>query len=396
MSPLASDFYHHQHQHQQDQINRGIGQIPNNAPHQMGLKAYHYPDSLASQRDLKNHVDSHGEYLRHDQSRFHHSNPASEQKQQQIIPNSANGIQPTNFLQRHSYDQQANSKPCVLIRPIPHSVPANNPQNRRMVAPSMIRVQVPSIGHAGNLQCINECINSLAYINQWPGQLPANDKRISLSSSNVMLQYVPNYSSPPLNSNYQVESSHAGQATNPAADSNTQSKRKIIENKINEISQLEEDLLKELQKYPEYDERTINPLRFKLQSRYQTVMRTDPKYCSENNIEPRLWKSVFYQFIELRQKEIERDPDSQSSKDELLKLVEEASVFYENLLVFIQDDFEFSIDDYINHQYDSDKPNFELIKFASHSIQKIYLHLGDLSRFREQISVKPNYNKARK
>lgn len=394
---LTNDFY------QPDQINRAqpLGQISSSSTSSTTLKQYH-SDPLASPRDHKNHLDSHGEFLRHDQNRNHYNLTPPEQKQQNI-PNSGTIVQPTNFLHRQLYDNSANAKPCVIIRPTSHNSyqTANNPHNRCPIAPGLMPGQLPGNVHGTNMhpQYSTDCLNNLAYINmkQWQRQLYqiSNDKRIPLSP-NVMLHYLPHYPSSPNNLSNQSDPGHINQPANMTGDQNTQSKRKIVESKRSEITQLEQELEKELLKYPAYDERVINPLRFKIQSRYQNIILTDPKYCTEHSIEALLWKSVYLQFIELRQKEIKENPDLQSSKDELLKLVEDASIFFENLLVMIQDDFNFSIDDYINHHYDTDNPKQELIKFAALSVQKMYIYLGDLARFREQISVKPNYNKARK
>ncbi|RWS15315.1 telomerase-binding protein EST1A-like protein [Dinothrombium tinctorium] len=99
-------------------------------------------------------------------------------------------------------------------------------------------------------------------------------------------------------------------------------------------------------------------------------------------------------FIEMRRREMEENP-SEENKDMLNKLVEEATTFFENLLVNLQDKFEFSVDQYIEHEYDPEMPGYDVIKLAAISAQKIYLYLGDLARYKEQASGTSNFAKAR-
>eukprot|EP01064_Diplonema_japonicum_P030092 TRINITY_DN5014_c6_g1_i1.p1 TRINITY_DN5014_c6_g1~~TRINITY_DN5014_c6_g1_i1.p1 ORF type:complete len:761 (+),score=223.57 TRINITY_DN5014_c6_g1_i1:174-2285(+) len=117
-------------------------------------------------------------------------------------------------------------------------------------------------------------------------------------------------------------------------------------------------------------------LRSALKGRYLMLIKGEPLYSSQNDIDNRLWRVVFYSQLEELKKQCKRE----GQKDALFAFIEEVKIFYEELLDALleqKDDtsWEYSVDD-------RGKPvsvNTALIRLLS-SCQN---HLGDLSRYRE-------------
>lgn len=64
--------------------------------------------------------------------------------------------------------------------------------------------------------------------------------------------------------------------------------------------------------------------RLNLKKFYEKIILADPTYCAEKNPEQSLWKSVFYQMIELYRKKLEENPaDKDLVKEKLSKLIAE-------------------------------------------------------------------------
>ena len=168
-----------------------------------------------------------------------------------------------------------------------------------------------------------------------------------------------------------------------ASVENTESTRKkpkaIIEKALNEVMALENDLLLCIN-----DPQKFEQIRWRIQLRYEQIILNDLRICAELNIEQKLWKSAFYQFIEHYRRQMEQNSEQQSElKSALHKIIDEASLFFENLLVKMQETYGFVIEKLLAHEYDSETENYDTLKLAAISAQKIYLYLGDLSRYRE-------------
>ena len=93
---------------------------------------------------------------------------------------------------------------------------------------------------------------------------------------------------------------------------------------------------------------------------------------------------------------MEKNSEQQSElKTSLHKIIDEASLFFENLLVKMQETYNFVIEKLLAHEYDSETENYDTLKLASISAQKIYLYLGDLSRYRESETRNSNFVKSK-
>ena len=140
----------------------------------------------------------------------------------------------------------------------------------------------------------------------------------------------------------------------------------------------------------------LEQIRYRIQLRYESIILHDLRVCAELNVEQRLWKSAFYQFIEHYRRLMDQNSEQQTELKTLLhKIIDEASLFFENLLVKMQETYGFVIEKLLSHEYDSDTENYDNLKLASISAQKIYLYLGDLSRYRECETRNSNFVKSK-
>ncbi|XP_015794937.1 telomerase-binding protein EST1A isoform X3 [Tetranychus urticae] len=369
-----------------------------------------YFSSSSTDRHCNLMNESHSEYSR-TESFFTNSGYQGDSKNW-INSNQSNPS--NNAVPRQLYDPCTTHKPCVIIRPTTHQPYQPNeqqPQSRCVLLPGLLPVSVSNTDHSGNnsVNPTNDSANAKNWSNSGNHQQYNNNnlqqhhhshqshendhQRLPTSPPNVLVHYLPNYSS---HANHQTEPAQRNQTASPQYDSSSNStRRKLVEKNMNEIVDLANELQSHLKQYPSLDEKTVKTLRWKIQQRYQSIIVADPKFCAEHNVELSLWKSAFYQFIEMRRRELEENPDSETSKEELLKLTEEATIFFESLLVMLQDAFNFVVDNYIEHQYDPEKPGYEMIKLAAISAQKIYLYLGDLARYKEQAINGSNYGEAK-
>ena len=288
------------------------------------------------------------------------------------------------------FDPYYPNKPCVVIRPTSH-IPFQSAHH--LVSHQNTRPLLsPHLTHASPNPDIINMPNWSSHCRQ-----SSTTSRVPLSPPNLYYHYYNTIQSSPHLTQPNLPVQPPPLISNPFDSANIFKKRlkPVVEKNMTEILSLE----KELQSYlirSNLEDRNIDTIRWKIQHRYENIILADPKFCAENNIEMLLWKSAFYQFIEIYRRKIEENQNVQKNKDSLIELVEKASLFFENLLVKIQDNFDFSVDKYAEHGYDSDSPGYEMIKLAAIFTHKLYLYLGDLARYKEQTMNTYNYGKARR
>lgn len=191
----------------------------------------------------------------------------------------------------------------------------------------------------------------------------------------------------------------------------------LVEKNLHDAALLERELMTYLSKgIQNMDTKAMGHCRWKLQLRYENVILADPRYCAERNVENALWKSSFYQGIETFRRVMEECPDYQEeAKMHLLNLVDEGTIFYENLLDKFQETYGFSLSQFLEPDScggTSSPPSAggvaagatsppgarvlpDSVRLVLISVQKIYICLGDLARYREQAMGTTNYGKAR-
>lgn len=77
----------------------------------------------------------------------------------------------------------------------------------------------------------------------------------------------------------------------------------------------------------------------------------------------------------------------------MLGIIDEGTIFFENLLTLLEKVYNFKIDAYLT----SSMPpkGLGVLGLALISVQKIFLFLGDLARYKEQTNETTNYGKSR-
>lgn len=137
--------------------------------------------------------------------------------------------------------------------------------------------------------------------------------------------------------------------------------------------------------------------RASLQKALHRLLMSDLKYCQADNIEHHFWKILYYNFIEpLRKSFTQISPED---KPEIVKLInviiEEGNTFFENLVQMLEKTYKFNVDDYINDNHVLPPKGLGYVGLALISVQKIYVFLGDLARYKEQVNETNNYAKSK-
>lgn len=127
----------------------------------------------------------------------------------------------------------------------------------------------------------------------------------------------------------------------------------------------------------------------------QTLLTTDLKFCQSENIEQHFWKIVFYNIIEILRKPIPKEDTElrEQYKILLLKIIEEGTAYFTNLLTVLETTYNFKIDTYLTSIVPP--KGLGILGLALVSTQKILLFLGDLSRYKELANESVNYGKSR-
>lgn len=120
----------------------------------------------------------------------------------------------------------------------------------------------------------------------------------------------------------------------------------------------------------------------------------DMKFCQSENVEQHFWKILFYNIIEMMRKAVSTDPSNKEQyKGFLLYLIDEGVKYFEMLLDRLEEVYSFKIADYLGYSNTPTKGKF--VGLVLISIQKIFLYLGDLLRYKEQVNETSNYGKCR-
>ncbi|KAG9485830.1 hypothetical protein GDO78_008745 [Eleutherodactylus coqui] len=137
-------------------------------------------------------------------------------------------------------------------------------------------------------------------------------------------------------------------------------------------------------------------LRAELIQLYEHCLLTDIEFCDQHNMDQLLWKNVFYQVIEkFRHLLKESAGESEVIRRQLLQVLDEGTVFFDNLLQKLQATYQFKLEDYMDGMAIRSKPLRKTVKFALISAQRCMICQGDIARYREQAADTCNYGKAR-
>ncbi|CAG8809149.1 11587_t:CDS:2, partial [Racocetra persica] len=185
--------------------------------------------------------------------------------------------------------------------------------------------------------------------------------------------------------------------------------RKRLKELISEASDLERELKKqELEKRktdsPEKSAELVEEtefLRNSLKDVYEDILLSDLKFANEHNIEERLWRYVFYNYIEELRQKLRRIDKSEKSDEyqviylELCRYLDLGTGFYHTIINSLK----------IRENIDLDQVGIEIFKnivttsppaprsasklrrkeLTAESIQRCLIRLGDFARYRETL-----------
>ncbi|XP_063972078.1 telomerase-binding protein EST1A-like isoform X3 [Diachasmimorpha longicaudata] len=137
-------------------------------------------------------------------------------------------------------------------------------------------------------------------------------------------------------------------------------------------------------------------LRHSLQQSLQNLLETDMKFCQSENVEQHFWKILFYNIIEMLRKIVVKEGPAgrELCKRIMLKIIDDGTVYFENLLVVLETTYKFKLEVFLSSSETSKGLGF--VGLALISAQKIFLFLGDLARYKEQANETTNYGKSRR
>lgn len=132
-------------------------------------------------------------------------------------------------------------------------------------------------------------------------------------------------------------------------------------------------------------------------------LKTDLKFCEVENLEQHCWKLFFYNIIELLRKPLGEDIDDDSKqfyKTKLMQIIESGTKYWEGLIPMLEDKYKFQIEEFVGTNastriYCNQLDDRKFVKLALVSVQKIFIFLGDLSRYREMVNDSSNFGKAK-
>lgn len=140
----------------------------------------------------------------------------------------------------------------------------------------------------------------------------------------------------------------------------------------------------------------VDELRKFLKRALEYLLCKSIKFCQTENIEQHIWKISYHNIIEIARKALKNDVESREKyKAFLLYLIDEGTKYYEGLLVILEETYEFKINDYLKDNNGGSHRGLGLVGLALISAQKLFLYLGDLGRYREEVNETSNYGKCR-
>lgn len=211
----------------------------------------------------------------------------------------------------------------------------------------------------------------------------------------------PRESVPDANENYtELHQQYLSSTAKPVWFKKTSDKYKIIRNKhlIDELEKLDDELMRiidngELLRQWSHCQK----LRERIQRIFEELLSNDMKFCQHEHVEHYFWKLLFYRIIEVLRKQIQESDEASKTiyKEKALETVDGGTKYLESLLKHLETRYEFKMEAYIGENAASYKRGMGYTTLALVSAQKIFLFLGDLARYREQINLTNNFGRAK-
>lgn len=144
---------------------------------------------------------------------------------------------------------------------------------------------------------------------------------------------------------------------------------------------------------------SILEVREKIQKIFEELLRVDMRFCQAEHVEHYFWKLLFYHIIEILRKLMQECGDDENAKstykEKALEIIDIGTKYLESLLTHLETCHKFKIESYIGDNAASYKSGLGYVGLALVSTQKIFLFLGDLARYREQVNLTNNFGRAK-
>lgn len=168
---------------------------------------------------------------------------------------------------------------------------------------------------------------------------------------------------------------------------------------IDELSECDDDLMMIIER-SQLLERWNDTLliRKRIEEKFQIILTNEMKFCQAHNVENYIWKILFHRIIEWLRNTIQDCDDEtvkQTCKVKALETVEYGMKYYESVINLLEERFNFKIDNFIGENAASYTRGLGYVGCALISSQKIFVNLGDLARYREQINQTNNFGRAK-
>uniref|UniRef100_A0A182T9R0 Telomerase-binding protein EST1A n=1 Tax=Anopheles maculatus TaxID=74869 RepID=A0A182T9R0_9DIPT len=138
-------------------------------------------------------------------------------------------------------------------------------------------------------------------------------------------------------------------------------------------------------------------IRQRLQQLLETFLVKEMRFAQDVNLEHHFWKLLFYGIVEQLRKLLSETQDEQRKRflqERALEVVENGTKYFEHLLTLLEQEYRFNLDQFIGLNAASSVKGLRYA-LALVSSQKLFLYLGDLARYREQITEGHNFRKAK-
>ncbi|XP_059827494.1 LOW QUALITY PROTEIN: telomerase-binding protein EST1A [Hypanus sabinus] len=208
-------------------------------------------------------------------------------------------------------------------------------------------------------------------------------------------QYYPGYPPPPLVAPYQAGQMNPEEVEQHVQTLHHQELGKLLRMADNQELQLSNLLSRDTVSKDGLER--MAQLRAEILLLYERCILSDIEYSDNQNVEQTMWKNAFYQVIE-KFRQMLKEPSGDNGveiRGRLLKLLDEGTSFFENLLHKLQVTYQFKLEDYMDGMAIRSKPLRKAVKYALISAQRCLICQGDIARYREQANDTTNYGKAR-
>uniref|UniRef100_A0A240PNX3 Telomerase-binding protein EST1A n=1 Tax=Anopheles atroparvus TaxID=41427 RepID=A0A240PNX3_ANOAO len=138
-------------------------------------------------------------------------------------------------------------------------------------------------------------------------------------------------------------------------------------------------------------------LRQELQQLLQMFLLQEMRFAQDVNLEHHFWKLLYYNIVEQLRKLLADAPNAEEKdfvQKSALEVVENGVAYFEQLLSLLERTYGFSLEQFVGANAATNVKGLRYT-LALVSAQKICLFVGDLARYREQISEGNNFRKSK-